>query len=117
MKSSVLQRDCIIFYNSIGFTKRIYHFYKIIGFTEQIYENKSLSPNQVFTFKISRFTTFIFLLIILLFFINIINFLTKIGPIWAHKGPYGPGFYTGPEHGRNTKEHEWNTDYQKDCYF
>ena len=39
-------------------------FCKIIGFIEQIYENKSLSPNHVFTFKISRFATFIFLLII-----------------------------------------------------
>ena len=33
-----------------------------------------------FTFKISRFTIYIFLLMILSFFIKIINFLTKIGP-------------------------------------
>ena len=65
-------------------------FCKIIGFTKQIYENKSLSPNHVFTFKISRFTIFIFLLILLWFFIKIISFLSQIGPLWAHKGPYGP---------------------------
>ena len=41
-------------------------FCKIIGFTKQIYENKSLSPNHVFTFKISGFTTYIFLFIILM---------------------------------------------------
>ena len=85
-------------------------FCKIIGFTKQIYENKSLSPNHGFTFEISRFTTFIFLLIVLIvkprfyfsnskvydfyilliilsFLIKIISFLTKIGPLWAHKGP------------------------------
>ena len=63
---------------------------KIICFIKQIYENKSLSPNHVFTFEISRFTIFILLLIILWFFIRINNFLSKIGPIWAHKGSYGP---------------------------
>ena len=52
-------------------------------------EDKSLFQNHVFTFKISRFTIFIFLLIILWFFIKIINFLAKIGPLWAHKGPMG----------------------------
>ena len=63
---------------------------KIIGFIKQIYENKSLSPNHVFVFKISSFTTSIFLLIILWFLIKINDFLSKIGPIWAHKGPMGP---------------------------
>ena len=53
-------------------------------------EDKSLFQNHVFTFKIPRFTIFIFLLIILWFFIKIIIFLSKIGPLWAHKGPYGP---------------------------
>ena len=77
MKSSVLLREFM-------------SFCKIIGFTKRIYEYKSLSPNHVFTFKISRFTIFIFLLMILWFFIKIINFLNKIGPLWAHKGPYGP---------------------------
>ena len=57
------------------FINEFMSFCKIIGFTKQIYENKSLSPNHVFTFKISRFTTFIFLLIILWFFIKIISFL------------------------------------------
>ena len=50
-------------------------------------EDKSLFQNHVFTFKISSFTTSIFLLIILLFFIKIHYFLNKIGPLWAHKGP------------------------------
>ena len=65
-------------------------FYKIIGFTKRIYEYKSLSPNHVFTLKISRFTIFIVLLLILWIFIKNINLLNKIGPLWAHKGPHGP---------------------------
>ena len=76
----------IIFFFIIMFMS----FCKIIGFTKQIYEDKSLSQNHVFTLKNSSFTTFIFLLIILCFFIKIINFLSKIGPLWAHKSPYGP---------------------------
>ena len=56
------------FYKIICFTKRAYHFYKIMCFTEQIYEDKSLSPTHVLTFKISSFTTFIFLLIICMIF-------------------------------------------------
>ena len=55
-----------------------------------IYENKSLSPNHVFTFKLSSFKTCILLLIILWLFIKIVNCFNKIGPVWAHKGPYGP---------------------------
>ena len=85
-----------------------------------LWSQEKISPYSKTTFLLLKFQGlrfFIFLFIILSFFINIIILLTKIGPIWAHKGPYGPGFYTGPEHGRNTKEHEWNTDYQKDCYF
>ena len=78
------------FYKIIGFIKRIYRFHKIIGFTKQIYEYKSLSSNHVFTFKISRLAIFICLLIILWFFIKFISFVNKIGPLWAHKGPYGP---------------------------
>ena len=39
MKSSILLKEVIVFYNIIDFTKRIYHFYKIIGFTERIYEH------------------------------------------------------------------------------
>ena len=35
-------------------------------------------------------TPFIFLLTILSFFSKINAFLNKIGPIWDHKGPYGP---------------------------
>ena len=62
---------------------------KIIGFTKQIYENKSLSPNHVFTFKIPRFTTFIFLLIILYFLLKLMIFQTKLGP-------YGPQPGAGP---------------------
>ena len=65
-------------------------FCKIIRFTKQIYKNKSLSPNHAFTFKISGFTIFIFLLIILLFFIKIIRFLNKwgsYGPVRALMGP------------------------------
>ena len=83
-------KQIYIFHKIIGFIKRIYHFYKIISFTKQIYEYKSLSPNPVFTFEISRFTILIFLLIVLWFFIKIKNFWSKIGPLWAHKGPYGP---------------------------
>ena len=67
-------------------------------------EDKSLFQNHVFTFKISRFTIFIFLLIILWFFIKIISFSSKIGPLWAHKGPYGPiralWAHMGPNPGR-----------------
>ena len=70
-------------------------------------EDKSLSQNHVFTFKISSFTTSIFLLIILCFLIEINDVLNKIGahnlknrsfysgglyePLWAHVGPFGPG--------------------------
>ena len=74
IKSSVLLNEFIIFY-------------KFIGFTKKMYEYKSLSPNHIFTLKISRLTTFIFLLIILWFFIKIISFLTKIEPIRALMGP------------------------------
>ena len=75
VKSSVLLREFNIFIKCV--------------FIKQIYENKSLSPNHVFTFKVSRFTIFRCLLIILWFFIKIISFLNKIGPLWAaHKGPY-----------------------------
>ena len=42
------------------------------------------------------FASFISLLTILSFFIKINDFLSKIGPIWAHKGPMGP---YGPQPG------------------
>ena len=37
------------------FVNKFMSFCKIIGFTKQIYENKSLSPNHIFTFKIPKF--------------------------------------------------------------
>ena len=80
----------ISFYKILFFINKFICFCKIISFTKQIYENKSLSPNHVFTFKISRFTISIFLLIILSFSIKINDFLNKIGPIWTHRALYGP---------------------------
>ena len=53
-------------------------------------EDKSLFQNHVFIFKITSFTTFVFSLIIIWFFIKITVLLSKIGPIralWAHMGP------------------------------
>ena len=46
------------FHKIMFFINKFMSFCKIIGFTKQIYENKSLSPNHVFTFKISRFAIF-----------------------------------------------------------
>ena len=40
----------------IGFTKQIYVSYEIMCFTKQIYEDKSLSQNHVFIFRISSFS-------------------------------------------------------------
>ena len=55
-------------------------------------EDKSLFQNHVFTFKISRFTIFIFLLIILWFSAGTVDGIIKLpqgpyGPIRAHMGP------------------------------
>ena len=60
------------------FINEFMSFCKIIGFTKQIYENKSLSPNHVFTFTISRFAIFIFLLIICWILIKIISLFWNI---------------------------------------
>ena len=79
MKLLVLLRKIMSLYKINGFIKQIYDFYKImcfllrefmsfckiIEFTKQMYENKSLSPNHVFTFRILSFTISILLLIIL----------------------------------------------------
>ena len=95
----------ISFCKIMCFINEFMSFCKLIDFTKQMYENMSLSPNHVFTIKISRFTTFIFLLIILWFFIKIIRFLNKIGPIRAHMGPYRPIWaHMGPA--RALKERE-----------
>ena len=68
------------------------NFCKIISFTKQIYENKSLSPNNVFTFKLSSFTTSTFLFKIFCFLLKIMFFNKNQTPM----GPYGPQPGPGP---------------------
>ena len=52
IKNKVFYYEFTSFCKIICFMNEFMSFCKIIGFTKQIYENKSLSPNHVFTFKI-----------------------------------------------------------------
>ena len=62
-------------------------------------EDKSLSQNHVFTFKIFKFYDLYMFITIFMIFMKINDFLNTIGPIralMAHKGPYGPQPGQGP---------------------
>ena len=60
-------------------------------------EDKSLLQNSIFFLKFYTFYTFISNLWI---FIKINICSNKFGPIWAHKGPYGPQPGLGPNPAR-----------------
>ena len=63
-----------------------------------LWSQEKINPYRKTTFalfKISSFTTFILLLMMLWFFIKIHDFLSKVGPIWAHKGLFTQVFFKG----------------------
>ena len=83
----LLSKFIISCINSLVLLNKFIILYKIIGFTNQIYHFSNPYRKTTFIFFFTDFTPFIFLINNFMIFIKINDFLSKIRPIWAHKGP------------------------------